>query len=97
MKRCRKPTAKPNELKVEWGKLPHENPDIIYCWGENVPKVDSRYLHWIFGCEHPSGQVDDKGLIIWDPSVLDELEKRGYDLTTLKFSIKKKEDKCGDE
>ena len=33
----------------------------------------------------------------FQPSFMKELEERGYDLTTLKFSIKKKEPKCSDE
>jgi hypothetical protein len=31
---------------------------------------------------------------VWDASFLEELEKRGYDLRTIRFSIKKKAHKC---
>lgn len=34
---------------------------------------------------------DDQRKAFEDDSLLDQLEKRGYDLTTLKFSIRKKE------
>lgn len=32
------------------------------------------------------------GPITFDPSLIKELETRGYDLTTLKFSIERKKD-----
>jgi hypothetical protein len=34
--------------------------------------------------------------IVWEPSFLEELEKRGYDLTTLRFEVSLKEDNNDD-
>ena len=86
MKRWRAPRAKPGELKVQWGKLPQDSPDMIFCHGGGgANKRDSALLHWVLAGQRPNirGGFDD--------SLFDELEKRGYDLTTLKFSIQKKE------
>ena len=34
-KRYRTPKAKPGELKVSYGKMPYEDPDVIFTWGED--------------------------------------------------------------
>lgn len=93
-KRWRKPTAKQGELKVAYGKLDRwSDPDIIFCWGPGTSGRDSRLLHLFFGTERP--RTDYSVIpprITFDKSMLQELEARGYDLTTLKFSIQKKKD-----
>lgn len=85
MKRFSAPRARPGQLKAQWGKLKDDNPDICYVWGEGVPKADSHLLHNTISSKrhHP---FDNS----WSDGFLEELEKRGYDLTTLKFSIEKK-------
>ena len=87
VKRFRAPKAKPGELKAQWGKLAHDTADICYAWGECVSKADAHLLHNALSSEHLR-HLDNK----WTPSLLKELESRGYDLTTLKFSIQKKSD-----
>lgn len=83
-KRYRTPKAKDGQLKAQWGKLPHETPDLIYVWGDGVPRCDSRLLYNIFSMKRfPPGSFEA------DPSFLDELKARGYDLTTIKFSVEK--------
>ena len=79
MKRWRSPKAKDGELKVQYGKLPLDSPDIIYVGGNGTSRPDRRLLHYIFSLGHFDGK-----------SLYEELESRGYDLTTLKFSIQKK-------
>ena len=80
MKRWRKPTAKTGELKVAFGKYEGEL-DIFYCYPENESGMsrDSRMLsaffEWLKGYD---------GL-----TLRQELERRGYDITTLKFSVMK--------
>jgi hypothetical protein len=89
-KRFRKPKLKDGELRMYWGKLPGDCPDIIYSWqGEHSMKYDSRFLHYALSSEKPDPFVQpifSKML----PSFTDELIARGYDITTLKFSIMKK-------
>ena len=89
MKRLRTPMTKPGELKVQWGKLPHENPDMVFCWGDGSSKHDSNLLHYFMASKRPDPQATPlySKMI---PSLFEELEARGYDLTTLKFSIQKK-------
>jgi hypothetical protein len=89
-KRFRTPKIKEGELKIYWGKLRYDSPDILYAWrGDHSMKRDSRMLSCYLG----SQQVDPFAVPLWskmNPSVFEELELRGYDLTTLKFSIMKK-------
>jgi hypothetical protein len=89
-KRFRKVQVDDGELKATWGKLPREYPDIIYTWDTNLcSKGDAGLLYYYINCEHP----DPTASPIYSkmkPSLLQQLEDRGYDITTLKFSIKKK-------
>lgn len=93
VKRYRRPKLKDGELRVYYGKLSHDAPDVIYEWrGDYSMKRDSRLLAYHLGSEHP----DPHTLPIFskmNPSLLNELEARGYDLTTIKFSIMKKDSK----
>lgn len=88
-KRFRKPVLKDGELRVYWGKLPHENPDVIFAWqGDSSMRNDSRLLHYHLASQRPD---------IWEkplfskmlPSLVEELQARGYDITTLEFKIRK--------
>lgn len=90
MKRFRRPTLKDGELRVYYGKLPHDNPDVIYAWqGDSSMKRDNALLFYHFGSKHPDPHVQPI-FSKMNPSLLEELEARGYDITTLKFSIMKK-------
>jgi hypothetical protein len=89
MKRFRRHNLKDNELRVYWGKLPYDNPDIVFEWrGEPSMKRDSAMLHYHIATQRPDPSASplySKML----PSLLEELKTRGYDLTTLRFSIRK--------
>lgn len=80
MKQCRVPKAKAGELLVKFGKQ-FGDEDLFYCYPDNDcgMKRDSRLLMLAF--ERPL--LDGKTL-------RQELEARGYDITTLKFSVMKK-------
>lgn len=78
--------AKDGELKVSWRKFEGEY-DIVYDGGEGTSRADRSYLHSVLGTKR---EVRTFTGTILEPSVLEELEARGYDLTTLRFSIKKK-------
>ena len=73
-----------------WGRLPCDYPDVIYAWqGDSSMKRDSALLHYHLGSERPDPNASplySKML----PSLLKDLEARGYDLSTLHFSIMKK-------
>ncbi|GAF99915.1 unnamed protein product [marine sediment metagenome] len=80
MKRFRNPSAKPGELKVVYGKTPHDNPDLFYCHGGDGAKpCDSRLLSHFF----------ERVAYFEGRNMRQELALRGYDITTLKFSIMK--------
>ncbi len=80
-KRYKIPKAKDGELLVKYGHDGGEE-DLFYCYPENNHEMrcDSKILMWAF--ERPMSLLDDKTL-------RQELGLRGYDITTLKFSIKK--------
>lgn len=97
MKRFRRLHAKPGQLLVYYGKLPGDNPDICFAWGgEGATRRDGALLHYMFSGKRMQpvyGQERDENHgLPWkfDKSFLEELEARGYDLTTLKFSIQLK-------
>jgi len=79
----RNPKPKPGELVAWYGKLERgDNPDLCVAWGgEGAGKADGGIL-----CH----TLCDVKLWDWDTSLLQEFEKRGYDLGTLKFSIQQK-------
>ena len=80
-KRYRTPQAKEGELLVKYGQE-HGDRDLYYCWPENEygMKRDSKMLMLAF-----------ENADVFDGKTLrQELEERGYDIETLKFSIKKK-------
>jgi hypothetical protein len=71
-----------------YGRLPGDSaPDTLYAWGDGCSKCDGALLNCVLGSKRPPIVPSEP----WQPSLLDELEARGYDLATLNFSIKKKE------
>jgi hypothetical protein len=67
------------------GRKNHDDdgPGIVYWYPR---KVDGNLLHYTIGVDRYDGFNK------LAPSFLKELEKRGYDLTTLEFTIRLKED-----
>jgi hypothetical protein len=86
---------KPKTLKMRWCKAREHGysrkwnaqGDVIYEWGDGCAKADGGLLHTVLACERPRAGLP----LQWDKSLLDELQSRGYDLTTLKLSIRKTE------
>lgn len=77
-KRFRLPTAKPGELRVAYGKERFDRPDVFYCHGAHgADRSDARLLSHFF--------EEVKGLT--GKTLRQELEERGYDITTIKFSV----------
>jgi hypothetical protein len=91
----RKPTVKEGELHIYYGKIDGST-DIIYHNGPKTSQGDLRLLHSVMGCESQhlnlDAPLDSKRLdwVKYEPSLFDELEKRGYDLSTVRFYIRKK-------
>lgn len=90
MKRISK--AKPGELKIQWGKLPDDNPDIVISHGgSGAGKPDAHLLYQVFCCQI----YGFKGYEDRRPSFVDQLKERGYDITTIKFSVMRHPDAQG--
>lgn len=66
---------KPADLRVRWSR---KTRDLMFAW-EQDPS-DGHFLYGAF-CRAPSGD---------ERSLAQELEARGYDLTTLRFQIRRK-------
>ena len=84
-KRVRKVSAKPRQLVAAWGRSGEEGrgelPSLQYAWGASgASKTDANMLCGAFE------NVRVFGL----NTLREELEARGYDITTLKFSIEQK-------
>lgn len=88
-KRWRAPKAKPGELVARWGKV-DGMVDVCYNWGDGIGKCDASLLNTVIACKRFRPSLNNPGGYEADPSFLDELTARGYDLTTLRFSIQKK-------
>jgi hypothetical protein len=91
LKRLRKPKIENGELQIYWGKeTRRHNPDIIFSWqGDSSMKRDAAFLHYYLASKKPD--LFAKPLFsVMKPSFFEELEERGYDLATLRFSIKRK-------
>ena len=79
-KSYRTPKAKEGELLAKYGKADGEL-DLFYCWrGDSSMRRDSKLLSHAF----------ESMRIMDDKTLRQELEARGYDITTLRFSIMKK-------
>ena len=74
--------AKPGQLRAGWARPdPGEPADLCYAWGgEGAAKSDGRYRSDAFeNMRNAEGRT-----------LREELEHRGYDIATLKFSIEQK-------
>jgi hypothetical protein len=89
-KRVRTPKAKPGQLVVAWGRVDrHNNPSVVYAYPDRDGKCDSRVI-----CDALEGaryrpSLRQPGYTV-EKSLLEELDERGYDLTTLRLTISKK-------
>jgi len=81
MKRYRTPKAKPGELLVKYGQE-HGDRDLYFCYGAGgATRRDSNVVMMAFNSELKLGNGN---------SLVKELEARGYDITTLKFTVQLK-------
>ena len=82
--------AKPGEIKVGWGRADnYDAPDICSAWGgQGADKSDARMVNTRLTEKRMRQSFPDMK-VVFEPSFIEELEARGYDITTLKFSIQK--------
>jgi hypothetical protein len=86
------PRPRPGQLKVQFGRLAGDTPDIIYARGDGIPRADAHLLHNVLASKRPCVDIAAPDILSWEPSLFDELEARGYDISTLRISIEKKHD-----
>lgn len=86
LRRRRQPKPKPGELIVWWGQLEkYDSPDLVASWGgAGARKGDGGLVLFElnpaeFMLRQQTGRV----------SLLKELERRGYDLNTFEFRIRR--------
>lgn len=79
--------AAKDKLRVSWSK---REKDIQYHYPlGSQTRSDGHYLHAVFGVERPVRCMLRGGCGEVDPSFVAELRDRGYDVSTLRFSIEK--------
>lgn len=89
--RRRKPPkvrVKDGQLKVAWGTDEDGNVGLVICNGPGVPRADGWMILGAFWHDRRRVTLDES--LVFDPSFIKELEERGYDLKTLRFTIEKK-------
>lgn len=86
MKRYRRPKVIEGEIKMQRGRIDGDDPDMCIFYGDEVPKCD-RALVMNTLCFETYNHLTRAT----KPSLIEELERRGYDMDTLKFSIKRLE------
>lgn len=92
MKRPRIPKQKPGVLEACWGREDRcSNPDFVYVCGEGCHRADLRLLHYHLATKRSTVAMSAPFGVEFEPSLIEELEKRGYDITTIKFSVQKKQ------
>jgi len=89
-KKYRAKKLKPGELRVYYG-VDHdgEGYDVVVQNGKGTGRADRSYLWSVLASERASRSFVGDGTIT-EPSVIDELMARGYDIETIEFRIKKK-------
>jgi hypothetical protein len=78
MKPVRAPTPRPGVVELRYACV-RSSPDIHFTWGDGCRASDGHLVNSAFNV---AMRGEDKSLI-------EELVARGYDVTTIRFSIKK--------
>lgn len=90
-RRYRTPTAKPGEIKIVYGKADrYSSPDLCVAWGDGVDmKCTARLIMNAIDQKVMRPTFSERGYD-FGPSLIEELEARGFDITTLRISIQRK-------
>lgn len=88
-KTYRRRETKPDTLEVYYGKDDGGSVGVVYATGVGADRADLRYVSNVMGEKRYLPAIGNRSPSI-EPAMIDELIERGYDITTLKFSIKKK-------
>jgi len=86
MKRYRSPKINDGEIKIYYGRADGDAPDVCYQWGDGASKRDGRLVMSAL-----CSPINHYNSPRQSESVINQLIEAGYDIDTLKFSIKKKQ------
>ena len=90
-KRWRTLVAKLGEIKIAWGRVDaHNSPDLCVAWGDGTDMKCTGMLMLHAFTEKRLRPSFRRPGYEYEPSLIDELEERGFDITTIKFTIQKK-------
>ena len=90
-KRITTPIEKPGELIARWGRADwHSAPSIVYAYPDRDGKSDSRVLSEAIEGPRYFPSFEPYGSLKKEPSLAEDLASRGYDLPTLRISIRKR-------
>ena len=80
-KRYRKRKTKPGRLEAYYGKDDSGDIDVVLAYGAGLSKRHGALLYYLLCCKRhtPNGEQE--------PSMLDQLQARGFDIKTLRFSV----------
>lgn len=94
-KQLRSPSPQAGRLYARWGRLPYDSTgDLTTAWGRPARSCDSHLLHgWLsmFLVE------DHRGALLGHQStqLLEEFKRLGFDVRTLKFSVRMAKEESG--
>lgn len=97
LKRYRKVEAKDGQLRIKYGRDDTGELGLVIARGVGCDSADSWLIHSALFSQRCQPNLSNlataKGLfdyIMWEPSIMKELDRRGYDTDTLTLSIQKK-------
>lgn len=83
-KRYGTPRWKPRQLKMQYGRLEGQTPDMCYLYGDGIQRCDPFLLNYVFSSYRYNRMQRD-----YSKPLLDELKMAGLDIKTIKFHITK--------
>lgn len=84
-----RPPKKDGAIKFQYGRNDGEL-DFMVLFGNDVPRCDRALVMNVFTSRRPFLDHKSSMGIGFSDSFVDELENRGYDISTLRFSIERK-------
>jgi hypothetical protein len=84
VKRRGRPRCQAGVLKAQWGRV-RQDADLIFIRGRGIRMDDLLLLHSVLTL--PRFGQDGSA----EASFVEELHRRGYDVTTMRFSVRKRE------
>lgn len=87
-----RPPKKDGAIKFQYGRNDGEL-DFMVLFGNGVPRFDRALVMNAFTSMRCHPDFHSPGGVAFDDSFVVELEKRGYDISTLRFSIERKEER----